>query len=136
MLTTIQLELCSSAGRAIPSGLSLTPWAEMTSQRQNGCGRHGLHEPGEPCERDSESEDSGDICGIIEADGLSLEELPVHHQGWTLLDSAGLGTEYECEKYYNIIENYSCKILWINQKAISDHIVLHILRLHKLNGTA
>lgn len=43
----------------------------MISPRQNGCG-----EPG-----DSESEDSGDICGIIEADGLSLEELPVHHQG-------------------------------------------------------
>eukprot|EP00438_Fugacium_kawagutii_P019844 Skav227939 [mRNA] locus=scaffold146:499179:501545:+ [translate_table: standard] len=29
----------------------------------------------------SDSEDSGDICGIIEADGLSLEELPVQYQG-------------------------------------------------------
>ena len=29
----------------------------------------------------SDSESSGDICGIIEADGLSLEERPLQHQG-------------------------------------------------------
>ena len=33
-------------------------------------------------ERESESEsEEGDVCGIIEADGLSLEELPVHQGG-------------------------------------------------------